>query len=408
MAYYYSNPDLTSKPFLVQPDTELSAMWISSEDPLSCRWSGAFVSPDTGTYTFGVLTDDFARVYINNELIIDKNTSDTEFMVDDRAADTTGDFDAAAGKSYPIVVEYRVNPERKGILRRFRLGCQPPVPPDLMERAVKAASVADIALVFVGTSDEWESESFDREDMELPGRQAELVERVAAANPNTVVVLSNGSPLAMSGWLDSVSAVVEAWFPGQECGNAIADILFGMVNPSGKLPVTFPFKLEDSPAFTNYPGKSGKVHYAEGIFVGYRHYDKNSLEPLFPFGHGLSYTTFDYGNLVISPRELEKDGRFTVKIDVKNTGAQSGKEVVQLYIHDIESTVTRPPRELKAFDKIHLEPGEKQTVVFNLDIRSLSFYATAQSQWTAEPGKFEVLVGASSRDIRSAGTFILK
>jgi beta-glucosidase len=310
---------------------------------------------------------------------------------------------------------------RDSIKVSYELGCQnnrntpplkaddlPPAPADLMERAVKAAASADVALVFVGTSEEWETEGFDRENMELPGQQAELIERIAEANKKTIVVLNNGSPIAMERWLGKVAGIVEAWFPGQECGHAIADMLFGVVNPSGRLPVTFPRRLEDNPAFINYPGENGKVLYGEGIFVGYRYYDAKKVEPLFPFGYGLSYTTFQYSNLEVSKSELTADDQLEVTIDIKNTGKRTGKEVIQLYIHDVDSSLARPPKELKGFRKVFLKPGETKKVSFTLDKRSLSFYDPDKKQWMAEPGEFEVLVGSSSRDIRSTASFQLK
>jgi beta-glucosidase len=222
-----------------------------------------------------------------------------------------------------------------------------------------------------------------------------------------VVVLHNGSPVAMSSWIDKVPAIVEAYYPGQECGNAIAAVLFGDVNPSGKLPDTFPVRYEDNPAFISYPGEAGKVLYGEGIYVGYRYYDAKKIEPLFPFGHGLSYTTFKYSNLKVTPEKVEQGGQVTVTVDVKNTGKRPGKEVVQLYVRDAAARVARPPKELKAFSKVSLEPGEAQTVTFTLDKQALSFWDAATHQWEAEPGVFEVQAGSSSRDIRVKKTFEL-
>jgi len=274
------------------------------------------------------------------------------------------------------------------------------------------ASRSDVAIVVAGLTDEWESEGFDRVDMELPGSQAELIERVAAANPKTIVVLNAGSPVTMN-WLDKVAAVVQAWYGGQEAGNAIADLLFGDTNPSGKLPTTFPKRIQDNPAYINYPGENGKVLYGEGIFVGYRYYDKKDVEPLFPFGHGLSYTTFAYGNLVLSaaeygPEDETNGGAIRVSVDVQNTGTRAGQEVVQLYVRDLESSLVRPDKELKAFAKVALEPSETRTVAFNLGRDELSFYDPARRQWVVEPGEFEILVGSSSRDIRMVGALTLK
>jgi beta-glucosidase len=212
----------------------------------------------------------------------------------------------------------------------------------------------------------------------------------------------------MSGWLDNVPAVVEALYPGQECGNAIAAVLCGDVNPSGKLPDTYPRRLEDNPTFINYPGESGWVLYGEGIFVGYRYYDTKKIEPLFPFGHGLSYTSFRYSNLKVSPLKVKAGEKISVSIDVKNTGKVTGKEVVQVYVSDIASRVPRPPKELKAFRKISLEPGETKTVDSTLDKEALSFYDPELKDWAAEPGEFEIRVGSSSRDIRARKKFVLE
>jgi beta-glucosidase len=287
----------------------------------------------------------------------------------------------------------------------YEAGCGETLSADLLEKATKAAVRADVAVVFVGTTEKHESEGFDRKDMNLPPGHDELITRVASANPNTIVVLNNGSPLEMDPWIDRVPAVVEAFFPGQECGNAIAAVLFGDVNPSGKLPDTFPRRYKDNPTFANYPGENGKVFYGEGIFVGYRHYDVKKIKPLFPFGHGLSYTSFNYSNLKISPVRAKTGDKIKVSIDVKNTGKVAGKEVVQLYVSDIKSRVPRPPRELKAFEKVSLLPGETKTVKFVLDKEAFSFYDPNLKKWVAEPGDFEIQVGSSSRDIRARKTF---
>ena len=212
----------------------------------------------------------------------------------------------------------------------------------------------------------------------------------------------------MNEWIDKVPAVVQIWFPGQEGGNAIADILFGDVNPSGKLPTTFLKKWEDSPAYGNFPGEKGNVYYKEGIFVGYRHFDKKHIEPLFPFGYGLSYTTFEYGDLKVAPAKIKADGKVAVQLSVRNTGKVAGAEVVQVYVADEEASVERPVKELKAFKKVFLVPGEKRSVSFALDKTALSYYDVNAKDWVAEPGRFKVLVGSSSRDIRLEGAFELE
>lgn len=268
-----------------------------------------------------------------------------------------------------------------------------------LPEAAELAAKADVALVFAGDSAEVEREGRDRESMDLPAGQDELIEAVTKANRNTVVVLNVGAPVAMDRWIERAPAVVNAWFPGEEGGHAIADVLFGDVNPSGKLPVTFPRKLEDSPSWGHYPGKDGVVEYAEGIYVGYRHFDKKNIEPLFCFGHGLSYTKFEYSDLQVSARE--------VSLKVRNAGGRDGAEVVQLYVRQVAPSVDRPVKELKAFRRVELRRGEAWPISFSLDQSALAYYDPAKKDWVTEPGKYEVLVGASSRDIRVRGTFEL-
>jgi beta-glucosidase len=318
--------------------------------------------------------------------------------------ETTAEIDVVAGQPYRLQVEYGWQGSTRW--RTLRLGCAPPVSPRAIEDAVALAARSDVAIVFAGLTDEWDSEGFDRPDMELPGAQVELIERVAAANPNTIVVLNTGAPVTMP-WLDRVAALVQAWYPGQEAGNAIADVLFGDVDPSGRLPQTWPRRLQDNPAYVNYPCENGKVYYGEGIFVGYRYYDAKDVEPLFPFGYGLSYTTFAYRSLALDAAECAPGDEIQVTVELQNTGARAGKEVVQLYVRDVESSLVRPEKELKGFAKVALEPGETGKVTFILDREALSFYDPGRAQWIAEPGEFEVLVGSSSRDLRLKARFRL-
>jgi beta-glucosidase len=277
----------------------------------------------------------------------------------------------------------------------------------LRSDAVELARKADAAIVVVGNSFKLESENFDRPFMDLPAGQDDLIEAVAAANKNTIVVIVAGSPVTMTKWIGRIPAVVAAWYGGQEAGHAIGDILFGAQNPSGKLPVTFAKRWPDSPAYGNYPGENLHVAYAEGIYVGYRGFDKRDVEPLFPFGHGLSYTTFDYSGLKISPAKVAAGKQVEVTIEVRNSGSRAGAEVVQLYVHDVKSSVDRPLKELKGFQRVMLNPGEARNLSFTLDKSAMSFFSTAKDDWVAEPGAFEVWIGASSRDIRLKGTFEL-
>jgi beta-glucosidase len=272
--------------------------------------------------------------------------------------------------------------------------------PQLVDRAVRAAKAADI-VIFVGGLYHGrgaDDEGSDRKDLKLPFGQDELIKKVVAANKHTVVVLLSGAPIEMDPWLAKTPAVLQAWYPGMEGGNAIASILFGDVNPSGKLPCSFPKKLADSPAhaLNAYPGVDGTETYKEGLFVGYRWFDTKAIEPLFPFGFGLSYTTFGYSNTV------EKNGHMLV--DVKNTGARDGAEVVQLYVEPVKPSVERPLKELKGFAKVILKAGETKTVEIALDPHAFAFYDPAKKAWVAEAGEYRLQVGASSRDIRGTVT----
>jgi beta-glucosidase len=434
---FFNNLDLSGAPVktMLAESTELA--WLGEFDPevdaaaFSARLSGQFTAQEAGRYTFGLSSAGLSRLTIDGQEVIDNWTEQQpgESFTGTGSAELTFEIDLAAGQTCDLRVEY--SKQSAMPLDSIRLGCLPPMAEDAMDRAAALAAASDVVLVFVGLSDEWESEGFDRPDMELVGDQAALIEKVAAANANTVVVLNTGSPITMN-WLDKVAAVVQAWFPGQECGNAIADVLFGDVNPSGRLPQTFPRRLEDNPAYINYPGENGRVHYGEGIFVGYRYYDRKKIEPLFPFGYGLSYTTFAYRNpsaalrqgsgqgsghrLRLSASEMEADEELQVSVDVQNTGERAGQEVVQLYVRDLESTpsassgrrLMRPEKELKAFAKVSLQPGETKTVTLTLNRESLACYDDSEQQWVAEAGEFEVLVGHSSRDIRASARFTLQ
>lgn len=266
---------------------------------------------------------------------------------------------------------------------------------------------ADVVIVFAGLNHKRgvDSEGVDKESFIFPVDQVNLINETVKQNPKTVVVLTNGSPVAMQEWLDNIPSVIEAWYGGMEAGNAIIDVLFGDVNPSGKLPLTFPNALKDSPAHISkrtYPGNE-KVFYDEGIFVGYRHFDKMNNEPLFPFGYGMSYTTFAFEDLKVSQSKISQNEKFTVSVNITNTGEREGAEVVQLYIQDIETSIERPPKELKGFKKVNLKPGEKTPISFELGTEDLAFYDDRLNEWRAEKGRFNILIGSSSRDIYLEG-----
>ncbi|MBM0065542.1 glycoside hydrolase family 3 C-terminal domain-containing protein [Alkalicoccobacillus gibsonii] len=268
----------------------------------------------------------------------------------------------------------------------------------LIHEATECARNSEVAVLFVGLPDRYESEGFDRNHMSLPTNHEALIRSVLDAQPNTIVILSNGSPVEMP-WVDDVPAIIEGYLGGQAGGGAVADILYGVESPSGKLAETFPVRVEDNPSYLYFPGEGDRVEYREGIFVGYRYYDTKKVKPLFPFGHGLSYTTFSYENMTVSSRELNESDKVTVTIQIKNTGSVKGKEIVQLYVHDKHSSVVRPEKELKAFDKVELEPGETKEVHLELDRRAFAYYNTDKEDWSVESGEFELRVGPSSADI---------
>jgi len=268
----------------------------------------------------------------------------------------------------------------------------------LVEEAKQIAMEADTAVLFLGLPERYESEGYDRTHLNLPANQIRLIEEIASVQPNVVVVLFNGAPVVMP-WLGSVKAVLEAYLGGQAAGGAIADLLFGDANPCGKLAETFPKSLKQNPSHPFFPGEGDRVEYREGIFVGYRYYDAKDIEPLFPFGFGLSYTTFEYSDLKLDKSQITDQDTVQVSVKVKNTGKRFGKEIVQLYVRDVESSIIRPEKELKGFAKVALQPGEEQTVTFILDKRSFAYYNVELKDWHVETGEYEILIGKSSRDI---------
>jgi len=269
---------------------------------------------------------------------------------------------------------------------------------EMISQAVEMAKSAEAAVIFAGLPDSFESEGYDRVHMSMPNCQNELIKRIAKVQPNTVVVLHNGSPIEMP-WAEDVKGILEAYLGGQAVGQACIDILFGDVNPSGKLPETFPRKLQDNPSYLYYGGEGDKSEYREGVFIGYRYYDKKDMDVLFPFGYGLSYTTFHYSNLKLSSNGIVDTDILNVTVDVTNTGDSAGKEIVQLYVAEKESKIIRPLKELRGFEKVCLSPGETKTVAFTLNKRAFSYYNTEIHDWYAESGEYQILIGKSSRDI---------
>ena len=398
--------ELEGAPIHTEARRSAECVWLGEFAPgvdvhsFSARMQGRFIAPVTGNFTFSLKSCGRSRVFIDDELVLDQwddpNEGEAFFGRGTGVAEAPIEMEAERG--YQIVVEYSAPGEDGWV--GFSVGCLIPDPPDGIERAAQAAARADCAIVVVGLNQHWETEGSDRVDMELPGRQKELIERVSDANANTIVVVNAGSPIAME-FADRVPATLQLWYPGQEMGHALADVLFGHASPGGRLPTTFPKAYEDHPAFDHYPGQDGRVAYGEGLMVGYRHYDTRGVEPRFAFGHGLSYSTFEYGEIRIADRNPVAGEPVELEIDVRNTGPRRSNDVAQLYVHDVESRLPRPEQELRAFQKFELDPGESTTLHFELGSRAFAFYDPSLPGWEVEPGRFEVRIGASSRDIRA-------
>ena len=288
----------------------------------------------------------------------------------------------------------------KGTQFSFATGYTPAGETDATKiaEAVRNAKDAEVAIVFAGLPDIYESEGYDRKNIDMPEGHNQLIAAVAKANKNVIVVLMNGAAVSMP-WKNDVKAIVEAYLGGQAGGGAVADILTGKVNPSGKLSETFPVRTEDTPTATDFPSKDGTATYGESVFIGYRYYDKKKIEPNFPFGYGMSYTTFHYSDIKSSTTNAKDTDAITISFKVKNTGAVAGKEIAELYVHEQDSDVARPENELKHFEKISLLPGEEKTVSFQLNSRDFAYYNTKIHDWTVRTGKFDIRVGGSSRNL---------
>ena len=410
-AEYYNNMDLKGSPVVSQLDTTVDFVWQAgptiyltdneqkekskiidkaiSDDYFSARWSGTVTPPKAGYYDFVTQCDDGLRLYINDKLIIDQWYShDKEFRY--------GTIKLEAGKPYKIKVEYYEEIGGAAI----RLGWYYH-DPKLIEEAVALAKKSDAVVICAGIDRFWEAEGADRTDFELPLVQNELIKAVSAVNPNVIVVLNNGGPLNVKPWINNVSALVEAWFTGNEGGNAIADVLFGAYNPSGKLPFSYvQNKSEYPPAFDNYLNRDKKAEYKEGIYVGYRYHDKNNTQLMFPFGFGLSYTTFEYSNLRI---EKVSDKKYIAHFDVKNTGKVDGTEIAQLYVSEVKPSIDRPVKELKGFQKILIRKNETKTFDIPLNADQLGFFDPTEKAWKLNNGKYMIQIGSSSVDMKLKG-----
>ncbi len=366
----------------------------------SARVSARLRVREDGLHTLSVASAGLARVLVDGELVIDNWTrwERGDLFYGMGSTEVTGTVDLRAGRGCLVEVEY--SKQGSPVAGGIRVGILPPMPDDAMERAVEAARESDAAIVVVGLDADWETEGSDRVNLELPGRQAELVARVAAVNPRTVVVLEAGGPLDVESFVDRVPALMYGAYLGQEAGRALADLVFGDVSPSGRLPTTWPRRLADVPGQLGYPGEFGHVTYAESVFMGYRWYDAREIEPRFAFGHGLGYGAFTFAQLGLDRAHLRRGEVLRGRLELSNTGPCRAAEVVQIYLRDVASSALRPPKELVAFVRVELDAGESRSVEFEIPPAAFTFRDPVQHAFVAEPGRFEVLVGASSRDIR--------
>ncbi len=398
-AEYFKNIDLHGEPALVRTEKAIQLATKGAPAPgipatdYSIRWTATLTPPATGTYRIAFTGDDGFRVFVDDQAIIER-------WKPGAASTIISEIDLEQGKTYALRVEF-FQAAGDAVAR---LNWQAPTK-DPYADAVAAAKKAEVAIVAVSTL-RTEGEGNDRPSMDLPFDQAALIRAVAAANPKTIVVINNGTPVTMKDWISDVPAALEAWLPGQEGAAAVAAIIFGDVNPSGRLTDTLAMNREDYPDFGNFPGagdfskRESTVKYDEGIYVGYRHFDKKDISPAFPFGHGLSYTTFDYSDLKLSQSGMPAGTSILVSVNVENTGDREGDDIVQLYVHDPKPKVDKPVRELKGFERVSLKPGETKTVTFTLTPRDFAYFDVPGKQWKADAGTYEIEIGASSRDIK--------
>jgi beta-glucosidase len=408
-AEYFTGTKIEGTPALkrvdrqIDFDTEKSPWDGAPSKEFSVRWKGKLTIPADGPYGILYSGEGIFAVKVDGKTI-------TEHKRRGPTWDRNEDVFLKAADNHTVEINYTHTPPpadrnaaetSKPVDRAAAKLTWIPPTDDIYADAVKAAKQADVAIVCVSTRGE-EGEGHDRPSMNLPNNQDRLIHSITAANKNTIVLLNNGTPVTMSGWVKEIPALVEMWFPGEEGGQAVGEVLFGDVNPSGKLPTTLAVARSDYPDYGNFPGKDGAVNYAEGIYVGYRHFDKNGIEPLFPFGFGMSYTTFDYKNVRLSQAELSPGGSVQASVDVTNTGKSAGEEVVELYIHDPNPKIDKPMRELKGFAKVSLDPGQTKTVAISISPRDLAYFDVAGKQWKADAGNYVIEMGASSRDIRGS------
>ncbi|MDG2306636.1 MAG: glycoside hydrolase family 3 C-terminal domain-containing protein [Candidatus Binatia bacterium] len=429
----FTNLDCEGEPaaHLVYDDARLMFFGSPADgiaaDNFSVRATARFTPDVSGAHVFTLVQAGQARVLIDGKTVLDgvsvQPPRGTQFF-GMGSEEIEARVDLEAGRSVDLMIEYSTRDSF--LLRGAQVGHRPPVEQDMVGKAAQLAADADVAIVMVGTSDEWESEGHDRRSMDLPGDQDELIRRVRAANEKTIVVVNTGSPVTMD-WADDVSAVLHSWLGGQEMGNAIADILLGEAEPAGRLPTTFPERLEHNPSYGNFPGENGEVRYGEGVLVGYRWFDTRKIPVRYPFGHGLSYSTFEISKPELASSGHAPGGPLLLRVSVKNTGKRRGAEVVQAYVAPKRPRLVRPEKELKAFAKVWLEPGQRATVTMSLEDRAFAYWdpcapdqaalkeklgaianmlpggvadaERTEPGWYIDAGDYEIRVGRSSADI---------
>lgn len=416
---YFNSTDLSGAPVHAEDIDMSERFWM---DPISKTFNiNAFSARVVFTYTpeadgehvFGLVSAGRSRLKVGSQQVIENwdnwKRGANYFTAGNDEVRCAVHLEARV--PVQVVAEFRSPIAGDGglNLNAIRIGVELPLGEAEFEEALKKAEACDVAIIFAGREGEWDTEGNDLPDLRLPGRQDEFIARVAAVNPKTIVVLQTGGPIEMP-WIDDVAAVLQSWYPGQEAGNAIADVLFGFAEPGGRLPQTFPLKLEDNSAITGdpvvYPGKDGHVEYREGVFVGYRHHDTRKIKTLFPFGHGLSYTTFSWGRPKISADAIGKDG-LKVTLNVTNTGKRAGADVVQLYVRPVAPKVERPDKELRAFRKIRLTAGEAKQIDLCITLRDLCRFDEEARCFIADAGEYEAVIAASAEDIRHTCRFRL-
>lgn len=416
---YWPNFDFEGKPVLVRTDPQvnlnlgfynyegfnaqspkLPTTPISLNGTMSARWTGNMVVPSNGKYGLSLTSRGISKLYVNDKLVIENNSP--------KLVTSTKTIPMTKGHQYKIRVEYstgKSEPGAQDVGGMIRFGWVPPanVIDPFMQKAVDLAKESTVAIVVTRTYD---SEGYvDRSDLALPNNQEQLIREISKVNPNTIVVQMSGRPVQMNTWQNDVASIIQAWFAGQEQGNAVARVLFGDVNPSGKLPVTFPLneKLTPVSSVVQFPGLNGESRYSEGIFLGYKGYEKTNIQPAFPFGFGLSYTTFKYSNL----KTNIKGKKVVVSLELRNIGKRSGSEVVQVYTGPLPTKVETPLKQLAGFAKVSLEPNKQKHVEIELDSKSLSFWDDNKDNWIMPTGTVPIYVGSSSQDIRLIGNITI-